>query len=63
MKYALANVPIRPHFTEFVEYCAGQQIELAVVSGGLNFYIEALLPHPCYPFIRILAEYNTIFGG
>jgi len=54
--YALANIPIRPHFADFVDYCQQNQIDLIVVSGGLDFYIEALLPHKL-PVHSYLSEY------
>lgn len=56
IKHALEVVPLRPHFAEFVEYCQTQQLELVVVSGGLDFYIEALLPAKL-PVHSYLSEY------
>ena len=45
VKYAQENVPIRSHFDDFVKYCQQNAVDLFVVSGGLDFYIEALLPY------------------
>ncbi len=58
VEYALANIPIRPHFADFVAYCQLNKIDLIVVSGGLDFYIEALLPHKL-PVHSYLSEFDA----
>lgn len=57
IKYALAHIPLRAHFKEFVQYCREQNIELVVVSGGLNLYIEEFLPQDV-PFYSYRSEYT-----
>ncbi len=37
------NVRIRPGFRELLDYCAYRGFRFAVVSNGLQFYIEAIL--------------------
>ena len=39
----LGGVVIRYAFDEFVDYCRGEGIGLAVVSGGLDLYIDPIL--------------------
>ena len=41
--YVKQNASLRPYFKEMWRFCKGRQIPLAVVSQGLDFYIEALL--------------------
>ena len=41
--YAQKHADLRPGFRELADYCQEQEIELAVVSHGLDFYIQALL--------------------
>ena len=41
--YATEAAALRPGFAELVRYCAAEGIELAIVSHGLDFYIDALL--------------------
>ena len=41
--YAQKHADLRPGFRELAEYCQEQRIEIAVVSHGLDFYIQALL--------------------
>jgi 2-hydroxy-3-keto-5-methylthiopentenyl-1-phosphate phosphatase len=42
-KYVQENANFRPHFQELWRYCQDQGIPMAIVSQGLDFYIEALL--------------------
>jgi 2-hydroxy-3-keto-5-methylthiopentenyl-1-phosphate phosphatase len=37
------EVQVRPGFRELLDYCAGQGLKVAIVSNGLDFYIEAIL--------------------
>ena len=41
--YVKQNASLRPYFKEMWGYCQDRQVPLAVVSQGLDFYIEALL--------------------
>jgi len=41
--YVKQNASLRPYFKEMWHYCRENQVPLAVVSQGLDFYIEALL--------------------
>ncbi|MEX2431210.1 MAG: haloacid dehalogenase-like hydrolase [Dehalococcoidia bacterium] len=41
--YVQQNARLRPGFAELAAYCVGNQIGLAIVSHGLDFYIQALL--------------------
>ena len=41
--YVKDNANLRPHFGEMLSYCRSRDIPVAVVSHGLDFYIEAVL--------------------
>ena len=41
--YVKENANFRPHFRELWDFCQDQGIPMAIVSQGLDFYIEALL--------------------
>ena len=41
--YVKQHASLRPHFNELSAYCQAHGIPLAIVSQGLDFYIEALL--------------------
>ncbi|MBI4200129.1 MAG: MtnX-like HAD-IB family phosphatase [Chloroflexi bacterium] len=41
--YVREHAHLRPGFRELARYCQGQEIELAIVTHGLDFYVEALL--------------------
>lgn len=60
--YVKQNASLRPYFKEMWHYCRESQVPLAVVSQGLDFYIEALLEKEgCGP-VPIHAV-NTRFGA
>ena len=42
-RYVKDNANFRPHFRELWHYCRDQGIPMAIVSQGLDFYIDALL--------------------
>ena len=42
-QYVKENANFRPHFRELWHYCQDRGIPMAIVSQGLDFYIEALL--------------------
>jgi 2-hydroxy-3-keto-5-methylthiopentenyl-1-phosphate phosphatase len=41
--YVQGNANLRPGFTELASYCSANNVDLAIVSHGLDFYIQALL--------------------
>ena len=41
--YVKEEAALRPGFAELAHYCSDEDIELAIVSHGLDFYIDALL--------------------
>ena len=58
--YVKNNANLRPYFRELWDYCQSNDIPLAVVSQGLDFYIEALLEKEGYPRIPVYSV-NTNF--
>ncbi|KTB48559.1 2-hydroxy-3-keto-5-methylthiopentenyl-1-phosphate phosphatase [Dehalogenimonas alkenigignens] len=46
---------LRPGLIELVEYCRLNQIEMVIVSNGLDFYIRALLEKSRLNHIRVIA--------
>jgi 2,3-diketo-5-methylthio-1-phosphopentane phosphatase len=53
--YASANASLRPGFRELAGYCALHGIELAIVSHGLDFYVQALLEKADLAHIPVFA--------
>ncbi|HEX2914749.1 MAG TPA: HAD-IB family phosphatase [Chloroflexia bacterium] len=51
------TIPLRPNFDRLVQLCQARDFPLAIVSGGLDFYIKELLPHDL-PFYSYLGEFN-----
>ncbi|CAD6499178.1 BgTH12-04830 [Blumeria graminis f. sp. triticale] len=41
----LENIKLDPHFLDFYEYCASENIPIVVLSGGMEPVIQALLEH------------------
>jgi len=64
IEYARTVVTIRPGWQEFVRYCSATGLKLAVVSGGLDFYVHGLLPlsNPPPDVHSLLAVYSTDAG-
>lgn len=61
--YARPLVTIRSGWEEFVAYCRERGLGLAVVSGGLDFYVEALLPRTDpTPSVHALRTEHTADG-
>lgn len=60
VEYAHSIITIRPGWEAFVRYCEESSLELAVLSGGLDFYIQALLPvtTPMPDVHSLLSEYT-----
>ena len=40
---SLGAIPIRPGFAEFVSFCLSQEIDVVIVSAGLDFIIRSVL--------------------
>ena len=60
--YVKEKANLRPHFGELVAHCQDNNIPLAIVSQGLDFYIEALLNAEGYDSIPVYAV-NTSFDS
>ncbi len=58
--YVKQHANLRPHFKELRDYCRGHEIPLAVVSQGLDFYIEAVLDAEGHGQVPVYAV-NTTF--
>ena len=59
--YVKKQANLRPHFGDLVSYCQDRDIPVAVVSAGLDFYIEALLEKEGFPDLPVYAV-NTSFS-
>ena len=59
--YVKQHANLRPHFRELWDYCQAHGIPMAIVSQGLDFYIEALLDEAGLPQIPVYAV-DTQFG-
>lgn len=53
------EVVFRANFDRLVTYCREKNYSLAVVSGGLDFYIRSLLPSDI-PFYSYRGEFDTV---
>ena len=42
-QYVIQTTVVRPGFSAFVKYCQGEGIQLAVVSSGVDLYIDPIL--------------------
>ncbi|MFQ6028011.1 MAG: MtnX-like HAD-IB family phosphatase [Dehalococcoidia bacterium] len=58
--YVKENANLRPYFGELRQHCRERGIPLAIVSQGLDFYIEALLEKEGFPEVPIYSV-NTEF--
>ena len=58
--YVKEQANLRPHFAELWHYCQEQSIPVAVVSQGLDFYIQALLEKEGFPQVPVYSV-NTSF--
>lgn len=59
-RYARSVITIRPGWEDLLRSCRERGVYMAVVSGGLDFYVEALLP-PSDPPVEVhclLTEYS-----
>lgn len=59
-RYVKQNAALRPFFGDLCLYCRSHDIPLAIVSHGLDFYIEALLEKEGFPQVPVYAV-NTTF--
>ena len=57
-----ANARLRPHFGDLWQHCQQEGIPMAIVSVGLDFYIEALLEQEGLSAIPVYAV-ETSFGS
>ncbi len=60
--YVKRNAHLRPYFGELWKFCQDQGVPMAVVSQGLDFYIEALLEGNGFTNVPIYAV-NTHFSA
>ncbi len=60
-EFARQNVVVRPGFLQFVERCRATGIRFAIVSSGLDFYIEAVLSDIGAPDLELHCA-RTSFG-
>ena len=60
--YVKQHAHLRPYFGELWKYCQDHGVPMAVVSQGLDFYIEALLEGNGFPHVPIYAV-NTHFSA
>ena len=58
--YVKQHANLRPYFKELWGYCQEHTIPMAIVSQGLDFYIEALLEKEGFPQVPVHAV-NTQF--
>ncbi len=58
--YVKENANLRPFFKELWDFCQSEDIPMAIVSQGLDFYIEALLEKEGHPEVPVYAV-NTSF--
>ena len=61
-KHVQENASLRPHFGELAEYCCVNDYPMAIVSQGLDFYIQALLDCEGYGSIPVFAVNTSING-
>ena len=59
-KHVQENASLRPHFGELAEYCCVNDYPMAIVSQGLDFYIQALLDCEGYGSIPVFAVNTSI---
>jgi 2-hydroxy-3-keto-5-methylthiopentenyl-1-phosphate phosphatase len=60
--YVKEQANLRPYFGELWRYCQERNIPVAVVSQGLDFYIEALLEKEGFTQVPVYSV-NTSFNG
>ena len=60
--YVKQKANLRPHFGALWQHCQGHNIPVAVVSQGLDFYIEALLEKEGFSQVPVYSV-NTTFSA
>lgn len=53
--YVKQNANLRPYFRELWAYCQEREVPMAIVSQGLDFYIEALLEQEGFSQVPVYA--------
>ncbi len=53
--YVKQNANLRPYFRELWSYCQEREVPMAIVSQGLDFYIEALLEQEGFSQVPVYA--------
>ena len=61
--YVKEHANLRPYFKELWHFCRSNDIPMAVVSQGLDFYIEALLEKEGVPRVPIYAVDTEFHDG
>ena len=59
--YVKNNASLRPYFRELWLHCQERDIPLAIVSQGLDFYIEALLEQEGFPQVPVYAVETSFY--
>ena len=62
-KHVQQHARLRPYFGELAEYCCVNHYPMAIVSQGLDFYIQALLDYEGYGSIPVFAVNTTVIGN
>ncbi len=59
--FVLQNIGVRPGFPDFVQHCHASGLRLAIVSSGLDFYIETVLKSIGLPTMEVYCA-RSVFG-
>ena len=59
--FVTRNIKLRPGFLEFVSHCRVSGFRLAIVSSGLDFYVETVLKNIGLPEMEVYCA-QTFFG-
>ena len=62
-KHVQQHASLRPYFGELAEYCCVNDYPMAIVSQGLDFYIQALLDYEGYGSIPVFSVNTTVNGN
>lgn len=62
IEYARLHSDLRPGFKELLDYCNQRNIDFAIISNGLDFYIESILNGVGLGNLRKIAG-KTEFGS
>ena len=61
--FARQHARLRRGFADFVAYCRGREVALAVVSAGLDFYVDAILAREGLNDLDVTCIGTTVNGG